>query len=277
MTKHRELHGKGLGIATAQSFEDEPSSMVHEQLARLKFAQLHISMKGMRVLDFGCGTGYNGFYISEQCAPEQVVGLDILQECISYCKANYATERTEYHVQDALVHNPAFGLFDVALSCEVVEHVNDQQRFLEVLARYLKEDGIAFISTPNKALFSLSKDKSFLNQTHITELFYHELEELLGSVFSEFKVYSQVHKPGWHGAYVDYLCLTNLVHVVRYECFGNNLLGKIASKIAHTMYLPIVRMKDKGYPDVRDRRYTDFEFVEGYDNCAVWFVATCSR
>ena len=63
------LKGKGLGVTTARRFEDEPSSMIQEQLARLKFAEFHMPMRGKRILDFGCGTGYNCYYLANHKTP----------------------------------------------------------------------------------------------------------------------------------------------------------------------------------------------------------------
>jgi len=278
MVKVKKLKGKGSRIAKAYAFEDESSGMIHEQLARLKFAESLIDMKGKRILDFGCGTGYDSYYISKRQSPELVVGLDILEESIAYCKRHHSTSKTKYYVQDCLVHNPKFGLFDVVISCEVIEHVADQRLFLEVLRRYLQPDGVAFISTPNKALFSLTKEKSFINQTHVKELFFEEFRELVSNIFSVCKVYSQVHKPAWHSAYVNYLCASNLVYALRYEIFRDNILGKIASPIGKcVLYAPIFIIKPRKYLDVRNRRYTDFKFVEGYDNRAIWFVGICSN
>ena len=117
------------------------------------------------------------------------------------------------------------------ISCEVIEHVLNQKLFLEVLAKYLRHDGIAFISTPNKTLFSLSKEKSFINQTHVKELFFNEFRELITNKFSACQIYSQIHKSDWHSAYVNFLCASNFVYALRYEIFGDNIIGKIASKI----------------------------------------------
>lgn len=73
MKKTEELKGKGFGIATAYTFEDESSCIIHEQLARLKFAESHINMKDKKILDFGCGTGYNSYFISERKFPKQLL------------------------------------------------------------------------------------------------------------------------------------------------------------------------------------------------------------
>jgi cyclopropane fatty-acyl-phospholipid synthase-like methyltransferase len=92
----KQFKGKGLGIATAHSFEDEPSSMIHEQLARLKFAETIIDMKNKKILDFGCGTGYNSYFIVKRQSPKMVVGIDILEDVIAYCKSNYSVKKKKH-------------------------------------------------------------------------------------------------------------------------------------------------------------------------------------
>lgn len=268
------LEGKGVGIGKAHSFEDESSSMIHEQLARLKFAEAKIPMHGKDVLDFGCGTGYNSYYISKNQNPRKVIGIDILQECIDYCCENYAADNTQYFVRDCLVYDPSLGKFDILICSEVLEHVHEQQKFLETAIKYLNHDGLAFISTPNKSLFSLSKNKSFLNNTHVSELFFNEFKELIEKNFSDSKIYSQVHSEQWHDTYINYASAANLIQSIEYDVLSNAFLGKIVSKILRKcLYALLFKNRSSGYKDVRDRRYTDFAFVEGCDNRAMWFVA----
>lgn len=270
----KQLEGKGVGIGKAHSFEEEKSSMIHEQLARLKFVESKIDMKSKTILDFGCGTGYNSYYISEKQHPEKVVGIDILNECIDYCKKNYSTDRTEYLVQDCLIHKPSLGLFDVAICSEVLEHVHEQDLFLDTCVKYLKPSGQAFISTPNKGLFSLSKNKSFLNNTHVKELYFDEFQKLIDKRFKDYKIYSQIHTPEWHEIYINYASAANLIQTFRYDVFGDNIFGRLASRAARHLLFPVLfKTRSSGYKDVRERRYTDFEFKEGYDNHAMWFIA----
>lgn len=267
MAKDSTLVGKGLGIATAYRFEDEPSSMVHEQLARLKFAESHIKMEDKSILDFGCGTGYNCYYIAERNKPKKVVGIDIYDECIKYCKQNYQTPTIEFLEQDCMKYNDQLGLFDVVISCEVLEHVQDHGLFIENLKKYLYPGAIAFISTPNKALFSITKNKSFLNSTHVKELYFEEFHHSISSSFKDVTIYSQIHTDDWHSAYIDYICTINLESTVM-KNFGK-LRRKVWSFCQSLLNPPSL--------DVRNRKYMDFEFVEGFDSRAVWFAAICKN
>ena len=63
--------------------------------------------------------------------------------------------------------------------------------FLVNLRRHLAEDGIAFLSTPNRRIFSLDHVPSPMNQEHVRELAYEELIALLNPHFSRVEVYGQ--------------------------------------------------------------------------------------
>jgi SAM-dependent methyltransferase len=278
----RETHDpcEGIPVTTARVFEDEPSSMIHEQLARLKFIESRLSFDGRRVLDFGCGTGYNSYYLAERQSPAEVVGLDISEECIAFCRQHHAHLSTSYHVRDCLVHDPSLGEFDFVISCEVIEHVADQGRFLDVLARYLKPDGTAFITTPNRALFSLGKDVS-LNATHVRELFFEEFRGLLEHRFVDVGIHSQVHRGDWHNAYINYRSFYHLDRSIRNELFGDGPRAKLTAKLSRVLFRTLLKPAILGsgsssYPDVRERRFTDFDFAGGLDSRAVWFAAICS-
>lgn len=278
MDKYNIPKNEGIGLPKTIDLESETSSLVHEQLARLKFAELHIPMAGKRVLELGCGSGYNCYYISEKFSPQCVVGLDISQSCIDYCKERYSTPITQYHVQDILAHMPSLGLFDVVIASEVIEHVSDQKLFLKTLLKYLGPNGVVFISTPNKAILSLSKEKSFINKAHIKELFFDEFKQLVCGQFTACEFYSQCHKAIWHSAYINSLCASNLHHAFANEVFSNKLLAEIFSTIVRWLvFAPLFSLRSKNYPDIRKRKYSDFDFVNGYENHAVWFITICSK
>ena len=271
---------EGIPVTTALAFEEEPSSVIHEQLARLQFIESRLSFNGRRVLDFGCGTGYNSYYLAARQSPAEVVGLDISEKCIAHCRQHYGHMNTSYHVRDCLVHDPGLGEFDIIISCEVIEHVEDQERYLDILARYLKPDGTAFITTPNRALFSLGKDVS-LNVTHVRELFFEEFRGLLRHRFADFEIHSQVHRGDWHNAYINYRSFYHLDYSIRNELFDDSPRARITAKLFRVLFRTLLKPAILGsgsssYPDVRDRRWTDFEFADGLDSRAVWFAAICS-
>lgn len=69
--------------------------------------------------------------------------------------------------------------FDSIISFQVIEHIQDDERFLKEIHRVLKPGGIALITTPNRP-YSLSR-----NPWHIREYTSQELSSLAKRFFSE--------------------------------------------------------------------------------------------
>jgi SAM-dependent methyltransferase len=265
-------------VPVTRVLENESSHFVHEQLARLKFIESCINLRGKRVLDIGCGTGYSCFYVRERSQAREVVGLDSNEHAIRYCTTHYPAPGVEYVVHDCLTFDPALGLFDVVICNEVIEHVQDQESFLTIISNYLIPGGIAVISTPNKAVFSFGKDTSFLNDMHVKELFFDEFVQLIKTRFTSSEFSSQKLIPQWHASFINYLSAQNVICALRSDIFRNASVGRIISGLyKFLIFLPFFVLKSKKYPDIRNIKYGDFDFVNGYDNCALWFVAVVSH
>jgi 2-polyprenyl-3-methyl-5-hydroxy-6-metoxy-1,4-benzoquinol methylase len=78
---------------------------------------------------------------------------------------------------------PPFGelstdTYDVVVSFQVIEHIENDVLFLKEIHRVLKPGGIALISTPNRKM-SLSR-----NPWHIREYLAKELKDLGATIFS---------------------------------------------------------------------------------------------
>ncbi|WPP42079.1 class I SAM-dependent methyltransferase [Paenibacillus hunanensis] len=148
------------------------------------------SLKGMRVLDAGCGTGYGSFLISQFA--KKVIGIDISQEAVDWCNKNYASQKNLEFTQGSLEAIPFDSEeFDCVVSFEVIEHVdsNIQRAFLREARRVLKKNGVLIISTPNKLIYT---DKSgYHNPFHIHEFYEDEFKQFLSQEFAVTKLYSQ--------------------------------------------------------------------------------------
>ncbi len=86
------------------------------------------------------------------------------------------------------------GHWDRILSCEVLEHVPDMPAFLANLRRHLDENGLAFVSTPNRLVFSLGREPSPVNKEHIKELALDEFRAVLRPHFAHVEIYGQRFK-----------------------------------------------------------------------------------
>ncbi len=103
------------------------------------------SLKGLRMLDIGCGGGV----LSEPLARlgAQVVGADPSEENIAV---------VDYRATTAEALADAGETFDVVLAMEVVEHVTDVKAFVASCASMVKPGGLMIAATLNRTLKSFA-------------------------------------------------------------------------------------------------------------------------
>jgi len=119
-----------------------PSDVMEEHWARYKHAIQFV--KDKKVLDVACGAGYGSDLLSKTA--ESVIGGDISPETIAYCKSHYPNSR--FFVFDICDIPYPENLYDVIVSFETIEHIEDGRLFLSEIVRILKKDGKLIISCP---------------------------------------------------------------------------------------------------------------------------------
>jgi SAM-dependent methyltransferase len=107
-------------------------------------------------LEIGCGAG--GSLIAAHAHCREVAGIDIALPWLVIAKARLEKEGLDTPIACAAAENLPFssGRFDLILAQDVIEHVNDPDATLREGRRVLGEDGILFLSTPNR--FSLTPE-----------------------------------------------------------------------------------------------------------------------
>ena len=108
------------------------------------------ALKGFSILDVGCGGGL-------VCEPltrlgAKVTGIDADENAIQVAK-DHAKEfdlKIDYQAKttDALIKKKK--QFDVVLALEIIEHVPDQQAFVEEIVKLCKPNGLIIFSTLNR-------------------------------------------------------------------------------------------------------------------------------
>jgi 2-polyprenyl-6-hydroxyphenyl methylase/3-demethylubiquinone-9 3-methyltransferase len=113
-------------------------------------------LKGMRLLDIGCGGGI----LSEPLARlgAEVVGVDPSEENINAARAHAEDTRitVDYRATTAEELAAANERFDVVLAMEVVEHVADLNAFVATCATMVKPAGLMIAATINRTLKSFA-------------------------------------------------------------------------------------------------------------------------
>jgi 2-polyprenyl-6-hydroxyphenyl methylase/3-demethylubiquinone-9 3-methyltransferase len=113
-------------------------------------------LKGLRVLDIGCGGGI----LSEPLARlgASMVGADPAKKNIAIAAA-HAEESgvaVDYRATTAEALAEAGEMFDVVLAMEVVEHVVDVKAFVATCASMVKPGGLMIAATLNRTLKSFA-------------------------------------------------------------------------------------------------------------------------
>jgi 2-polyprenyl-6-hydroxyphenyl methylase/3-demethylubiquinone-9 3-methyltransferase len=110
----------------------------------------HDALKGLRVLDIGCGGGL----LSEPMARmgADVTGADASKVNIEVAKihAEQSGVEVDYRATTAEALAGAGENFDVVLNMEVVEHVSDVNLFMGKCCEMVRPGGLMFVATINR-------------------------------------------------------------------------------------------------------------------------------
>ena len=145
--------------------------------------------RGRRVLDAACGEGYGSALLARHGA--EVVGVDVSADAIAHARRRYGEDATLRFVHADCTRLEDFDApgFDLIVSFETLEHLQDQDRMLAGFARLLADDGLLLVSSPDRHAYSDAR--GYRNEFHVRELYRHELEALLSRHFPAFRLYGQ--------------------------------------------------------------------------------------
>jgi SAM-dependent methyltransferase len=105
-----------------------------------------------QITDAGSGFGQYVYYLSKRYPKAQITGLDIKQEQVDDCKRFFSVikrdDRVSFEYAD-LTKLEEHEAWDLALSVDVMEHIEDDRIVFRHLYKGLKPGGILLISTPS--------------------------------------------------------------------------------------------------------------------------------
>ncbi|MEI8354932.1 MAG: methyltransferase domain-containing protein [Deltaproteobacteria bacterium] len=127
-------------------------SLAYSQVKNYFLWELIGTVEGIRLLDFGCGSG---FFMVEAVkrGAASAVGVDALESCLAAARLlaerERVAERTVFVRGESLSAVSNRHLFDVILLRDVIEHVDDDSLLLSQAARLLSPRGRLIVATQN--------------------------------------------------------------------------------------------------------------------------------
>ncbi len=145
-------------------------------------------VRGLKVLDVACGEGYGSSLLARSAA--SVSGVDISVEAVAHAQAEYGGVQNLSFIRASAADLPfEDASFDAVISFETLEHLFEQDQMLAQIRRVLKPGGFLIISSPNKAIYSDKRE--FVNEFHVSELYFSQLDELLHRHFGAVSYFGQ--------------------------------------------------------------------------------------
>lgn len=133
----------------AEVYDDEANPLVI--LEGPEVARALGEVRGLEILDVGCGTGRHAVELAK--AGARVTGVDFSSGMLEKARAKPGGEAVRFIHQDAASALPfEAGSFDRVISCLVVDHVQALASFFGELRRVCRDDGFIVISVMHPAM-----------------------------------------------------------------------------------------------------------------------------
>lgn len=133
-------------------------------------------INGLDVLDCASGVGWGSFLMAQSGA-KKVVGVDLSNNAITTANIYYSAQNVEFVTSALEDLDFCDGSFDVVISFETIEHVNDPTEFLKKLRQFSKKGAKLLLSTPNGYVFKPDGVRPY-NPYHLQEYSRQDLERM---------------------------------------------------------------------------------------------------
>ena len=156
--------------------------------ARYYFAAEHVK-DGDKILDFACGIGYGSKIIINKTKNVEITACDIDENALEYGNTFYSSKNICYQSNNANQPTLKESLYNLAVSFETIEHLENPQIFIEALYKSLKNNGKLICSVPNEEQMPFDRTR---HPFHFRHYYEKELVQALSEAgFQKIQVFSQ--------------------------------------------------------------------------------------
>lgn len=144
--------------------ETEPLSLLPEDESNRYCIQLYhcvasaVDLRGLDVLEVGCGRGGGASYVARYLGPRSMMGLDLAAKAIEFCQRHYAIPDLTFVQGNAEALEFDAETFDAVINVESSHCYAAMSKFLLGVKRVLKPDGYL--------LFADLRNKEHINTLH---------------------------------------------------------------------------------------------------------------
>jgi 2-polyprenyl-3-methyl-5-hydroxy-6-metoxy-1,4-benzoquinol methylase len=118
-----------------------------EQRLKILFNWIKKLPRDSQILDCRCGIGIAGIALQEK-GFKNIIGIDIDKKNVSIAKRFYRVYRTDLEKIEFKSK-----MFDVILALNVIEHLNQPEKFISNIKKILKNNDYLILSLPNEIWF----------------------------------------------------------------------------------------------------------------------------
>jgi ubiquinone/menaquinone biosynthesis C-methylase UbiE len=133
----------------AAVYEDDGNPLI--ALEQNHFERLMVNVRGLRILDAGCGTGRHAVPLAQKGAI--VTAIDFSHGMLTKARAKPGADDVGFQQHDLQTPLPfANNQFDRVISSLVIDHIADLAGFFRELRRVCRPDGFVLITVMHPAL-----------------------------------------------------------------------------------------------------------------------------
>lgn len=119
------------------------------QLWEFETTRLMKTVRPATILNLGCGCGYHGLAMAQYPFVRRIDGVDYSAKSVEKAEAHYSHPKVNRRVCD-FRDLPKGSPYDLVVSYQVIEHLEDGADFLLLCSEHVKPGGVVAVYTVNK-------------------------------------------------------------------------------------------------------------------------------